>query len=557
MKNAKTTVLIYTVIFVVAMASSTTVSAQSNKRDALRNRVKELSSIPNPVVDGAPIAAAPLVSTLCERRGYEPAWTNPEMVRELLDQVLHAVDHGLSPDDFHARQLAARLSPGRRATDPEFAADTEILCTDALARLAVTLRFGKLDPADRDPAWNFSRKIAAKDPVEVFNQILVTGSVADWLAAAGPQNKIYQWFQTALAQYRSILAKGGWPTVSAGPVLKVGSNGPRVAALRERLRVTGDLSAPASADPALFDEGLEDAVKHFQMRHGIDADGKVGPRSIEELNVPVEGRIDQIRANLERMRWVFRDLPDDYLIVDIAGFHAYLIEEGRQIWSTRVQVGKPYHATPVFRDTVRYLDFNPTWTIPPGILRRDTLPAIRRDPDYLRRNNMSVVTMAGKVVDPSTIDWPATASKGFPYMIRQEPGPGNALGRVKFMFPNKYMVYLHDTPSKGLFTRSERAFSHGCIRTENPFDLATLLLDEQGWDRARIDRVVASKKITRVNLEEPLPVMLLYWTAEANENGTVFFRKDLYDRDAPIIEGLDEPFLVSPPKNARSAVETR
>ncbi|MCK5378413.1 MAG: peptidoglycan-binding protein, partial [Acidobacteria bacterium] len=335
MRKKETTYLfIFTLI--VALTIASTALAQSTVREALRDRVKKLSSIPNPVVDGAPIAAAPLISALCERRGYEPAWTDPEMVRELLDQVLRVVDHGLSPDDFHARQLAARLSPGRRASDPGFAADSEILCTDALARLAVTLRFGKLDPADRDPAWNFSRKIAAEDPVEVFNQVLETGNVAKALATAGPQNEIYRWFQTALAKYRSILAKGGWPTVAAGPVLKVGSNGPRVATLRERLRATGDLSGPAPVDRALFDEGLDNAAKNFQMRHGIDADGKVGPRSIEALNVPVEDRIDQIRANLERMRWVFRDLPDDYLIVDIAGFHVYLIEEGRQIWSTRV-----------------------------------------------------------------------------------------------------------------------------------------------------------------------------------------------------------------------------
>ena len=340
-----------------------------------------------------------------------------------------------------------------------------------------------------------------------------------------------------------------------GEVLKVGSTGTRVAALRARLTITGDLTAPDPADPEVFDEGLEAGVKRFQERHGLDPDGKVGPQSVEELNVPVEARIDQIRATLERVRWVFRDVEEDYLIVDIAGFHAYLFKEGERIWSTRVQVGKAYHATPVFKDTMLYLDFNPTWTIPPGILRNETLPRVRKDPDYLSRNNMSVVTNSGKIVDPSTIDWAATATKGFPYMIRQEPGPHNALGRVKFIFPNQYMVYLHDTPSKGLFTRTERAFSHGCIRTENPFELATLLLGDQGWDRARVDQVVASKKNTRVNLEEPITVMLLYWTAEADAEGTVFFRRDVYDRDPPIIKGLDQPFRVSPPKGMREAVE--
>ncbi len=526
-----------------------------NDRDVLRDRIDMLLSTQEATVDGSPIAAVAFIDKLYARRDYEPAWSDPAMVKQLFDQVLASVDHGLNPKDFHARQLGERLKAGTQANDPVFRADTEILCTDALARLGITLHFGKLDPEDFNPAWNFSREIARKHPLEYFNEVLETKTVALALDVAGPQNPYYRRFRKALREYRSIMAAGGWPNVSTGPVLEVGSNGPRVVELRRRLRVTGDLTGSDPAIPDEFESGLEASVKNFQIRHGIDPDGKVGPRSIDELNVPIETRINQLRASLERNRWVFRDLSDDFLIVDIAGFHAYLIKEGELIWETRVQVGKPYHATPIFKDSMRYIDFNPTWTIPPGILRKETLPRIRKDPDYLSRNNMSVVTTSGKIVDPSTIDWAATATKGFPYMIRQEPGPHNALGRVKFMFPNKYMVYLHDTPSKGLFARSERAFSHGCIRTQNPFDLAELLLEDQGWDRARIDQVIESRKTTRVNLSEPLTVMLLYWTAEADEDGTVFFRRDVYNRDAPIIKGLDEPFRVSVPKGAREAIQ--
>jgi murein L,D-transpeptidase YcbB/YkuD len=545
------------VLLVVVIATAGSVFAQSNDQDVLRERIEWLSSTPNPSVDGAPIAAVLGIAKLYERRGYEPAWTDPAMVEELFDQVLRSVEHGLNPEDFHARPLGARLKAGPRANDPVFAADTEILCLDALVRLGVTLRFGKLDPTDLDPAWNFSRKIATEDPVKVFNDVLNTKNIAAALEDTSPATPIYKWLRQALVTYRAIMAGGGWPTVPGGEVLKVGSTGPRVAVLRKRLEITGDLTTLDPVDPAVFDESLEAGVKRFQDRHGIDPDGKVGPRSIEEMNIPVEARVDQIRASMERVRWVFRDVEEDYLIVDIAGFHAYLFKEEERIWSTRVQVGKAYHATPVFKDTMRYLDFNPTWTIPPGILRNETLPRVRKDPDYLSRNNMSVVTNSGKIVDPSTIDWAATATKGFPYMIRQEPGPHNALGRVKFIFPNQYMVYLHDTPSKGLFARTERAFSHGCIRTQNPFELATLLLDDQGWDRARVDQVVASKKNTRVNLEKPITVMLLYWTAEADAEGTVFFRRDLYDRDSPIIKGLDQPFRVDPPEGLRESVEGR
>jgi len=556
MKNTRFVFLLVFAFAFIGIANPVPVSGQTTDRDVLRDRIDMLVSTQEATVEGVPIAATALIAELYARRNYQPAWSDPGMVKQLFDQVLRSVEHGLNPDDFHARLLGMRLKPGTMANDPTFKADTEILCTDALARLAIALNFGKLNPADLDPAWNFSRQIVRQDPLAYLNQVLDSKTVASALAALGPQNHYYRWFQEGLREYRSIKAAGGWQSVSAGSLLEVGSSGPRVADLRRRLKVTGDIRGSEPANPEDFDSGLQAAVKHFQMRHGIEADGKVGPSSIEELNVPVEARINQLRASLERMRWVFRDLPKTYLVVDIAGFRAYLTVDGEQIWETRVQVGKPYHATPIFKDTIRYLDFNPTWTIPPGILRKETLPAIRRDPSYLSRNNMSVVTTSGKIVDPSTIDWAAT-TKGFPYMIRQEPGPHNALGRVKFMFPNKYMVYLHDTPSKGLFARTERAFSHGCIRTQNPFDLAELLLKDQGWDRARIDQVVASKKNTRVNLENPITVMLLYWTAEADEDGTVFFRRDVYNRDAPIIKGLDAPFRVSLPKGAREAIGYR
>ncbi len=530
--------------------------AQTSDREVLRDRIDMLISTHESTVADVPIAALNLIDALYAMRDYRPAWNDPGMVKQLYDQVLRSVEHGLDPQDFHAKQLGERLAPGPRANDPAFRADTEILCTDALARFAVTLQFGKLDPGDLDPAWNFSREIMRDDPVAYLNEVLDTKTVALTLATLGPQNHYYRQFQSGLKNYRSIMAAGGWPTVSPGPTLTTESSGTRVIELRQRLRVTGDLKGPNPADTSQFDIGLEEAVKHFQTRHGIDADGKVGPRTLEELNVPVETRVDQLRASLERMRWVFRDLPDDYIIVDVAGFHVYVTIDGEEVWESRVQVGKPYHATPIFKDTMRYIDFNPTWTIPPGILRRSTLPAIRKDPSYLKRSNMTVLTTSGKVVDPATIDWAAT-TKGFPYMIRQEPGPDNALGRVKFMFPNEHMVYLHDTPSKGLFARSERTFSSGCIRVQSPFDLAELLLAEQGWDRARIDKVVESRKTTRVNLENPITVMLLYWTAEVDEDGTVYFRKDVYNRDAQIIEGLDEPFRVRPPAGAVEAVQRR
>ena len=535
-------------VLLAVVAPLASLAAQSNDREVLRDRIAQLSASDEPAVDGAPIATVRGISQLYELRGYQPAWADRATVRQLHDQVRRAVEHGLDPNDFHLRQIEARLDAGSRANDPVYRADTEILFTDAFVRLGVTLKFGKLDPTAFDPAWNFSREIGGRDPVTVFNEVLNGGGISSALDSIAPTLPGYGRLRRALADYRVILAQGGWTQVPDGPTLELGSSGARVVALRDRLKVTGDLHSTDPTDPTVFDEALDAAVKRFQQRHGVTADGRVGQRSLEELNVPVEARIDQIRANLERARWVFRDIEDSYIIADIAGYRLDLVEEGERSWSTNVQVGKPYHATPVFKSRLQYIEFNPTWTIPPGILRNEILPAIRRDTSYLSRNNMSVLTNSGTIVDPTTIDWAATAEGGFPYIIRQEPGTRNALGQVKFIFPNKYAVYLHDTPSRGLFARTERAFSHGCIRTQNPFDLAERLLDDQGWDRARVDSVTESRETTRVYLETPVTVMLLYWTAQANADGTVRFRKDLYDRDARIIEGLAEPFRVDPPE---------
>ena len=511
----------------------------------LRERIGELAASSSPTVDGTAIAAMSILPRVYEERGWRPAFTDPARVEALYRLVQSSVDHGLNPEDFHVHQIRDRLRAP--LDDPAFLADSEVLFADALARLAVTLHFGKLDPATLDQAWNYDRSFGTIDRVEALAGILDSEDLAAAVEAFAPHIPFYTGLRRALATYRGIQADGGWPAIPAGPVLEEGSRGERVALLRQRLRATGDLAGAPGPDPELFDATLAEAVRTFQSRHGIDADGRVGPGTLEQLDVPVETRLDQIRANMERIRWVFRNIPDDFLVVDIAGFRAHLYRGGKEIWSTRVQVGQARHETPVFRSAMDVIEFNPTWTIPPGITRNETLPAIRRNPGYLAAHHMIVITRSGSVVDPSTIDWAATKNGGFPYMIRQQPGPWNALGQVKFLFPNPYMVYLHDTPSKAKFGRTERAFSHGCIRTEHPLDLAALVLADQGWDRERIDRVITSRKTTRVRLDTPLPVFLLYWTAEVADDGTVLFRKDLYGRDARIVEGLKEPLAVQPP----------
>ena len=367
--------------------------------------------------------------------------------------------------------------------------------------------------------------------------------VFDW---ARPHNRVYTRLKTGLARYRAYQAAGGWAPVPAGGTLKPGDSDPRILAVRSRLVVTGDLPADKAAgdDPKLFDDSLEAAVRRFQTRHGIDVDGAVGPETLRKMNVPVEDRINQIRVNLERARWILHQAYDEFLVTDLAGFETFWVKDNEIIWREPVQIGKNYTQTPVFSDEIQYLEFNPTWTIPPGILRRIVIPGLKKDPDYLDKKGYQLLTLQGEPVDPQTVDW--ANLKGFPYIVRQPPGPTNALGLVKFMFPNPHFVYLHDTSARGLFDRSKRTFSSGCVRVRNPMDLAErLLAGQQGWTRDKIDAVIASGKTTRVNLERRLRILIVYNTARLPiDDDQMHFRPDIYDRDAKVLAALDGPFMV-------------
>jgi murein L,D-transpeptidase YcbB/YkuD len=277
---------------------------------------------------------------------------------------------------------------------------------------------------------------------------------------------------------------------------------------------------------------------------GLESDGAVGAGTIAELNVPVSERIRQLRVNLDRGRVLLHDLPERFVVVNIAGFTAYLIKGQDIEWSTRVQVGKPYRKTPLFRSEINYLVFNPTWTVPPGIIRSDILPAAKKDPASITRRGLKVLDSAGREVDPSSVDWSRFTS-GIPYTLRQDPGPKNALGRVKLMFPNDYFVYLHDTPSQALFDKADRAFSSGCVRVERALELAERVLDDPAqWNAQSIDAVIRSGKLQNVTLKRRMPVLLAYWTTWVDPEGSMNFRRDLYGQDAQWAAGLDAPFRV-------------
>ena len=542
------TVLLAATGFVLPVSPA---GAVDTAHDGIRQRVDQLIETGTARVDGGDIAASRLVAEVFIRRGFRPAWSSSANRQALLQAIDASERYGLEPEDFHRsaiRSALRRLQDGDR--DRALPADLEILLTDALARLAYQHYFGKVDPTSLDDDWNFERQLVSGDAAAVINSVLDEDRVAgfiDELALSFPtQDRLI----AALELYRAIAANGGWRTVPDGPTLRPGTEDARIAAVRERLAATGDAdetlddSSEGSPDRSpIYGPALEAAVRRFQRRHGLDDDGVIGPATLRAMNVTVEERIDQLRVNLERGRWVLRGLPRDFVGVNIAGFEVWLIREGRIAWRSRAIVGRDYRRTPVFRDAIRYLEFNPTWTIPPGILANDILPQLRRDPGYLARKDLTLYDRDRREVDPATVDWPALTPRNFPYTVVQSPGPANSLGLVKFMFPNRYAVYLHDTPSRELFDRAERTFSSGCIRVERPFELAELLLaDQPGWDMAQIDRVLAGGETTAVRLAQPMPVLILYGTAWVEADGTVHFRRDVYRRDAQVLDALEDEF---------------
>jgi len=514
-----------------------------------------------PVLDGEGLTDLDLLTGFYTRREFKPAWSDPKKVDELLGLISGSASHGLRPEDYHGpklQALAAQYRSTQRPTD-ELTVELDVLLTDALARLGYHLRFGKVDPRTLDAHWNFSRELDSLQPVIKLQEAIDAASIADYGQDLLPQLQYYKRYRELLAQYREIARNGGWPNIPAGPTLEPGASDARVPLLRRRLVAEGYVGDDAPVTGDTYDASLQTATTEFQRLHGLPADGRVGKGALEALNVPVEARIDQIRVNMERVRWVFRDLEPRFLIVNIAGGNVFGYDHGELAWSGRAIVGKPYRATPVFKAEMTYLVFNPTWTVPPTILRKDVLPKLRTDPAYLANHEMDVVDGNGRIVDPATIQWQSVQAGSFPYALRQRAGPKNPLGRVKFMFPNPYSVYLHDTSAPELFGRAEHTFSSGCIRVENPRSLAEWVLsDAQRWSAAAIAQEIDSGATETVLLQTPLTVMLLYWTVAFDDSGKPIFLKDVYNRDAPVLRSLEAPFRFEPlgPITAAPAPDT-
>lgn len=345
-----------------------------------------------------------------------------------------------------------------------------------------------------------------------------------------PLHPEYLYLKKALANYRKIKSEGGWPRIPEGSKLKPGQTSAAVPALRKRL-----LSGTSVADSAsnnVYDSELVAAVKSFQRSQGLNPDGQVGGETLRLLNVPIDSRIQSLILNMERWRWIPKSLEPDYLMVNIPEFKLHVFEKGQEKITMKVIVGKTMNSTPIFSDKMEFVVLSPYWNVPMSIIQKELAPKLIADPAYLERLDMEVVTNKGDQVDPSTIDWGSVDEKTFKYTVRRRPGPKNDLGDVKFIFPNSNDIYLHDTPHDELFSQTSRDFSHGCVRVEKPIDLAEYLLrNVPGYNRSKIESVIAERQEKFVSLKQKLPVYLVYFTASADANGNVTFHKDLYGHD--------------------------
>jgi len=527
-----------------SVASATTVET------AIHTRIDQLAEHRALTIGSTRIAASRLLPELYERRGDRPAWEPVARLDSLIDAIADAEFDGLAPKDYaldELRRRRAEVSGGH--ADPAARADLDLLATDALARLAYHLYLGKVDPAQLDPHWNFPRRFDREDAVAVLGRALDTGHVSLLLERARPEQPLYHAMRRLLIAHLELARRGGWPKVPGGSMLEPGAVDARVPALRARLAASGDLEGSrfgaarsvAADSSRVFDPALARAVEAFQRRHLLAADGAVGPATLAALNVPIERRIEQLRVNLERGRWVLQHLPDSFVVTNVAAYETYLVVGNRRVWTARCQVGQQSRQTPIFRADMRTVVFNPTWTVPSGILARDILPSLKRgDLSVLRRKRLDVLDAKGRVVSPESVNWSHVSARNCPYTLRQDAGPDNALGRVKLLFPNPYAVYLHDTPARDLFEHTQRAFSSGCIRVERPLELAERALADSRWDAEAIAKTVESGKTTSVALRHPLPVLLLYWTAfPISGPGGVAFAADIYRRDARVLHGLE------------------
>lgn len=496
-------------------------------------------------IDNTQIISAKLLSRIYQVRQYDPLWNDRDYAGTLLNVIKNADDEGLSKEDYHYSQLMALYSQ-LTATNwqDEYQSNVfEILLTDGIITYAIHLLNGKINPSMLGKTWNYDETHLDFDTtLKQLETHIQSHTVADAIAGLAPNIAPYHALKRYLAQYRELAKRYSFTAIPYSEVIKPGTSHPSLSAIDKRLSELGYLDETTADNAAIttYDKGMENRIRRFQTDHSLKADGVIGAGTMAALNVPYARRVEQIRINLERARWLSANLKENYLIVNLAGYELLLFKDNTLNWRTDIIIGKVDTKTPLFKSKLKYLVVHPTWTVPRSIFP-EIIGHLKKDPDYLKKKRFNVVEGSGTPVNVDNIDWQTVNAKSFPYWFVQQPGDDNSLGQIKFIFPNQYAIYLHDTPSKNLFERTDRAFSHGCIRVKDPLVLADKLLNANAnWTPTSLSEKLAEGKTENIFLDEPLDILIMYWTVSTRE-GKLRFYNDIYQRDPVLIEALNRP----------------
>ena len=502
----------------------------------------------NDLPDGVQLRNVDDVLRIYRGRQFTPLWHKHQRpsytTQAVIKKLSGSASHGLDPNKYYSKLLESWAT----IAAPANLYHLELLLTDALFSYFDDLAHGNLDSPPKSSGWHLPQ---TKIDTRVITDQFFAGklSFGQTVDALQPEHQRYHALLDSLHEHLRVVERGGWTRVPTGPTLRSGDVHPRVALLRRRLAEGGDLpavkivdgrgAAPVPTDN-LFDWTIAEGLKEFQKRHGLEADSLLGVRTVAELNVSVEQRISQIEVNLNRWRWLPRDPGHSHINVNTAGYDMEVNLDGQSVLKMNVVVGKPKHRTPMFSDTMEYLVVNPSWYVPTSITR-EIMPKEVSKPGYLERNNFEIIERSNnKPVERWRLSSEELRPSAFvkKYRLRQLPGKSIALGDLKFMMPNRFSIYLHDTNAKSLFAKHRRAYSHGCIRVEHPQQLARVILAADGWSDSDLTALFDRKNTRTVRLKKHLPVHLTYQSSWVDSSEKTHFREDIYDHDAYSIAQL-------------------
>ena len=506
----------------------------------------------NPIsIGNSQLENSDAVISFYEDRDYEEVWSNNGKINDLAEEFLEEIEavkyDGLNPQDYNLAQINEffeEIQNKRRILKPKSTpelVDLDLLMTDAFFKLSHDLEVGKISSQSQDSYWKLEAKEAKANYNELLQEIADGEDIQDGLASLYPKMDMYTKGREVLKDLYEKHEEDTltWQQVSFNQSLKVGDVHQSIPGLRERLQFWGFLDEYEIEDEQLFDSTMWEGLKRYQMENGMNPDGAIGDLTAEFLNNSTEKLIEIASVNMERMRWMPEiEWDKELVLVNIANYQLDYLTEGDTALTAKVIVGKEYNESPVFTAPMSYIVFSPYWNIPPSITNGEIIPSVQKNGNYLSEKNMEVVSNSGEVVNPKSVSWSGKDANNFPYRIRQKPGGSNSLGLVKFMFPNDYNIYIHDTPARSLFARETRALSHGCIRIQNPDKFAKILLKDDKWTDEKIHAAMNQENEEVVQLDRKVPVLLLYLTFWADENGEGHFRPDIYNRDAALIKEL-------------------